>query len=121
MAMLLTLVIPLITTALVRKRLSGAAAFLCIVVVSSLAIYGLIVAQWWTHNGYLEQQIAPLDRDGDGFWSDAEKATWTEQDHRHMAAYIGDGGRNVFALWVAPVWALLYSTVVAAVNGLIRR
>lgn len=121
MAILFALVIPLITTAIVRKRFSGMAAFGLIVVVSFLLMSGLIMAKWWVHHWSLEQQIAPLDRDGDGFWSAAEKATWTEQDHQNMAAYMGDGGRNVFAILVAPVLALIYSIMVASVNGLLRR
>jgi uncharacterized membrane protein len=112
------LLIPVATAAVVRKRFSGVAAFVAITVISSVLMSGLVVAQWWAENNYLEQQIASLDRDGDGFWSPDEKATWTAQDLRHMAAYIGDGGRNVFALLVAPALSTVYSTGVAAASVL---
>ncbi len=121
-AMLLGLMmVPWVTMVMVRKRFSGMTAFVLVVVISFAVISSAIMAQWWIYNGYLEQQIAPLDLDGDGFWSAAEKATWTEQDHQNMAAYIGDGGRNVFVFFVAPVLSLLYATGVACVGGLSRR
>lgn len=112
---------PWIIMVIVRKRFSRTTAFVLVTVISFAVLSSVIITQWWLHNGYLEQQIALLDRDGDGFWSAADKATWTEQDHQTMAAYIGDGGRNVFVFFVAPVLSLLYSTGVALTGGIIRR
>ncbi|MGF1461480.1 MAG: hypothetical protein ACFBSG_20940 [Leptolyngbyaceae cyanobacterium] len=121
MFLLLVLVlVPFITAFLVRQRFTGKVAFVGIVVVSSLMMSSLVIVQWWAYNAHLERQIAPLDRDGDGFWSTAEQETWTEQDRQNMAAYIGDGGRNVWAIGVAPVLSVAYSTGVAAVSGWLR-
>ena len=121
-AMLLGLMaVPWITMVIVCKRFAGTTAFVLVTVISFAVLSNAIMAQWWIHNEYLEQQIALLDRDGDGFWSAADKATWTEQDQQMMAAYIGDGGRKVFVFYVAPVLSLLYSTGVALSGGFIRR
>jgi hypothetical protein len=46
----------------------------------------------------------------DGSWTPADEAAWTDAEQRVVAAHFGDGGRNVFALFV-PVPLLLYSTV----------
>ena len=119
--LLILLLVPWATAALVRKYVAGFGAAVLTVGISVVLMTGLILALWWVDNWQLAQQIAPLDRDGDGFWSTAEQATWTAQDHKNMAAYIGDGGRNVFAFAIAPAFALMYSGMVAAIAGKRRR
>ncbi len=115
------LIMPWAISALVRRYVTGFSAVVLTVGISVVLMTGLILALWWVDNWQLAQQIAPLDRDGDGFWSTAEQATWTAQDHKNMAAYIGDGGRNVFAFAIAPAFALMYSGMVAAIAGKRRR
>jgi len=48
-------------------------------------------------------------------WTPADETAWTDSQRRVVAAYFGDGGRNVFALFV-PLPLLLYSTVLWAIT-----
>ncbi len=99
----------------IRKRTGGIRAFFLVVGISAFVMSSAVIAQVAIYNGYLEEQIAALDRDGDGIWSSDEKTTWTEQDHKNMNAYIGDGGQNVFALMIFPVLSVIYSLVATSV------
>jgi hypothetical protein len=45
----------------------------------------------------------------DGSWTPTDEAGWTDSERRVVATYFGDGGRNVFALFVA-IPLVLYST-----------
>lgn len=109
------LLIPIFVSFVIRKRLQGVKGFFLVVAISSVIMSTITIAQVVIYNWNLEQKIAPLDRNGDGFWTPDEEATWTEQDHKNMRAYIGDGGRNVFAVFVFPIFSLLYSFLVVTV------
>lgn len=67
-------------------------------------------AVFWTAFPFAEQilelqfqRVVP-----DQFWTEADEAAWTPSDRQVVAAYFGDGGRSVFALFV-PLPLLLYS------------
>lgn len=45
----------------------------------------------------------------DGSWTPTDEARWTDSERRVVGTYFGDGGRNVFALFVS-IPLLLYST-----------
>jgi hypothetical protein len=63
---------------------------------------------------YLELEIAKLDRDGDGFWSDDEQLTWTGEDRANLERHIGDGGRNVFSAIIFPIFSACYSLIIVS-------
>ena len=50
----------------------------------------------------------------DGSWTPTDEAGWVDSERRVVAAYFGDGGRNVFALFVS-MPLLLYSTALWAI------
>jgi hypothetical protein len=56
------------------------------------------------------RDIAP-----DGSWTPSDEAAWTAAERRVAETYFGDGGRNVFAVFVS-VPLLLYSTVLWTVT-----
>ena len=111
--------VPVAVAYTVRKRLTGLVGFGLVVVLSSVLMSGVVIVQWLGYDSYLEAKIAPLDRNGDGSWSDDEIATWSEEDHKYMDSYIGDGGRNVFAAIIFPVFSLAYSFIVASIYWLV--
>ena len=116
MAILVALLaVPVVVCFVIRKRFQGVQGFALAVVISAALLSGAVIVQWLSYGWYLEQQIAPLDRNGDGVWTPEEEATWTEEDKRNMDTFIGDGGRNVFAAIVFPVLSAAYSLTVVTV------
>lgn len=109
------LAVPVFTCTLVRKRFRGLSGIALVVIVSSVVMSSVVIIQQLSYDWYLEQQIAPLDRNGDGFWTDVEQSTWTDQDYKNMEAHIGDGGRNVFSAIVFPIFSIVYSLSAAIV------
>ena len=109
------LFVPIVLSALVRKRYVRIDGFLISVVLSSVLMSSTVIATWLVFDWRLEKKIAVLDRDGDGFWSPDEEASWTEEERHNMEVYIGDGGRNVFAVIIYPVFSVAYSFIVVGV------
>jgi hypothetical protein len=104
--------VPIVVCFGIRKRLQGVKGFALAVVISAALMSGAVIIQWVGYDWYLEQQIAPLDRNSDGVWTPDEEATWTKEDKRNMDAYFGDGGRNVFAAIIFPSFSAVYSLTV---------
>jgi hypothetical protein len=46
-----------------------------------------------------------------GSWSSADELSWSAEERRVVDSYFGDGGRNVFALFV-PLLIAIYSSAV---------
>lgn len=111
---LVLLMMPLICCVFVGKRFQGFSGLAISVVAAALIMSSLVLIQWLSYDWYLEQQITPLDRNGDGFWTNDERATWTDQDRKNMEVYFGDGGRNVFALMIFSVFSIVYSLLIGA-------
>jgi len=65
----------------------------------------------------LEKQF--LDLTGGGNWTPEDEALWSEAEHQVVAAYFGDGGRNVFALLIPAVFAA-YSALLVVAAGLVQ-
>ncbi len=105
--------VPVVICVGIRKRFQGVKGFALAVAISAALMSGVVIVQWLGYDWYLEQQIAPLDRNGDGVWTPDEEATWTSEDKRNMEAYFGDGGRNVFAAILFPAFSTAYSLMVA--------
>ena len=74
-----------------------------------------VVTLWLTYDLYLAYKLDLLDINGDGTWSNKEMESWTEEDHNNLKRYYGDGGRNVFAVFIFPIFALVYSFLVTAI------
>lgn len=112
------LFVPVIVCSGIRKRIRGFKGFALSFAISAALMSGAVVVQWVGYDWYLEQQIAPLDRNGDGFWTLDEEATWTKEDRRNMDSYFGDGGRNVFAAIIFPAFSATYSLAVVTIYWL---
>ena len=111
----LLLFVPVLTSMLVRKKFLRVGGFLLSVVLSSFLMSSTVVAHWLAFDWYLAKKIEVLDRDGDGFWSPEEEATWTTEERENLETHIGDGGRNVFSAIIFPVFSVVYSVVAAGV------
>lgn len=85
------------------------------VVLSVVAMYLAIVVPLGNLNHQLDSIVRSLDRDGDGLISQAEMATWTEQEKRANEMWVGDGARNVFGYLVAPIFATAYTATIFGV------
>ncbi|BBM02056.1 hypothetical protein [Microbulbifer sp. GL-2] len=105
----LLLGVPFVVAYWVRKRAVSLRSFSLVVVVSAAIMSGVVIVQWLGYDIYLGYRVASLDRDGDGFWTAEETATWSASDQKYMDAYIGDGGRNVFAAIIFPILSVIYS------------
>lgn len=106
---LLLLVVPFGIAYWIRKRTTSVFGFFLIVGVSSVLMSSVVITQWLGYDLYLEHKVEMLDRNGDGFWSAEETSTWTASEQRYMDSHIGDGGRNVFAAIIFPIFSLVYS------------
>jgi hypothetical protein len=111
--------VPVFISFIIRKRFNGVKGFVLAFVISAGLMSGTVVFQWLSYDWYLEQQIAPLDRNGDGVWTPDEEAAWTKEDRRNMDAYFGDGGRNVFAAIIFPLFSAAYSFAIVAIYWLV--
>lgn len=109
------LLLPILLSVLVRKKFARLGGFLITIVLSSVLMSSTVIATWWFFDFRLEKKIAVLDRDGDGFWNPEEEASWTEDEKRNMEVYIADGGRNVFAAIIFPIFSVVYSFMVVGV------
>jgi hypothetical protein len=110
--------VPVVVCIWIRKRIRGFKGFALSFAISAALMSGAIIVQWIGYDWYLEQQIAPLDRNGDGFWTSDEESTWTKEDRRNMDSYFGDGGRNVFAAIIFPAFSATYSLAVVTIYWL---
>lgn len=110
--------VPVVVCFGIRKRFRGVKGFALAFVISATLMSAAVIVRWLGYDWYLEQQIAPLDRNGDGVWTPDEEATWTQEDKRNMDAYFGDGGRNVFAAIIFPAFSAAYSLAVVTIYWL---
>ncbi len=106
--------VPFFASHKLRKRFPGLVGFVLAVVISTSIMSGVVITQVLGYKLYLEHKVALLDRNGDGFWTPDETVTWTEEDRKTMDAFIGDGGRNAFAVIMFPAFSLLYSLSIAS-------
>jgi hypothetical protein len=113
------LVVPFLAAYKVRGRFKGVAGFCIVVSLSSVIMSSSVIGLWLGNDWYLEAKVAELDRDGDGFWSDNETESWTQDEQKTMDSYIGDGGRNVFSVIIFPIFSFIYSIAVASIYWLV--
>jgi hypothetical protein len=102
-----------------RERFKGVAGFCIVVGLSTVLMSSTFIALWLGNDWYLETEVAKLDLNGDGFWSQNETENWTPDEQKTMDSYIGDGGRNVFAAIIFPIFFFAYSTVMASIYWLV--
>ena len=110
---------PILICILVRKKSVRFKAWLVAFIISWVVMAITVFALWLGYDLYLSYKLELLDIDGDGSWSNKEMETWTEEDHNTMKRYFGDGGRNVFAVFIFPIFSLVYSLLVTAMYWLI--
>ncbi|WP_339846667.1 hypothetical protein [uncultured Halopseudomonas sp.] len=107
------LFVPFLLAYPIRGRFDSKRGLVLTIFLSAALMSGVVIANLAYNDWVLDQEIAVLDRDGDGFWSEEEEASWTEGEQRLMQSYIGDGGRNGFAVIIFPIFSFFYSTIVA--------
>ncbi|ELP5730762.1 hypothetical protein ABMX92_18250 [Vibrio vulnificus] len=110
---------PVFVCLLVRKRSIRFKAWLTSFIVSWGFMVLAVFVLWLGYDLYISYKMGLLDIDGDGMWSNQEMESWTEDDHNTMKRHFGDGGRNVFALFIFPILSLLYSLLVTVMYWLI--
>lgn len=108
----LALAIPFILAIKVRVPESPLPRAGVLVFGSAAAMSLAVIAVWYALDLVLIEFLQDLDRDGDGVWSEAEEATWSARERAHYELAIDDGARNLFALYVYPVFSLTYSAIV---------
>jgi hypothetical protein len=79
---------------------------------SAAAMSLAVICCWYALDIALLDLLEDLDRNGDGVLSDAERAAWSERERAQYELFVDDGARNLFALYVYPVFSLTYSAVV---------
>ncbi|NQD36872.1 hypothetical protein HPT27_07520 [Permianibacter sp. IMCC34836] len=108
---LLLLLTPFIVLFFIKKSRNGYARLVISALLSAAFMSGVVIVNWFGYDFYLEQRIAPLDRNGDGIWTPEEEATWTEEDRKALSAHLSDGGRNVFSVFIFPIFSVVYSCI----------
>lgn len=108
----LALAIPFVLVFKVRAPESRLVRAGVLLFASAAAMSLTVVCCWYALDFALLDLLRELDRNGDGVWSDAERATWSAREHARFALVVDDGARNLFALYVYPVFSLTYSAIV---------
>lgn len=108
----LAMAIPPAMVFAVRRPTALLPRALILVFGSAAAMALLVVCLWWLLDAALIEHLQSLDRDGDGSWSSAEESGWSDRERAHFQMAFADGARNLFALYVYPVFALTYSLIV---------
>lgn len=108
----LALAIPFLLAIRVRVPESPLPRAGILLFVSAAAMSLMVFGFWYALDLALAEFLQDLDRNGDGVWSDAEKATWSERERAQFEFAIDDGARNLFALYVYPVFSLTWSAIV---------
>jgi hypothetical protein len=81
----------------------------------------IVIFRWYIYDLYLDYQVSFLDRDNDGMWSGVEQETWSEEEIKYYNAHFADGGRNVFAIFMFPIFSFIYSTLSISIYWIILK
>ena len=108
----LALAIPLLLVFVVRRPAALLPRAALLLFGSAAAMSLLVICLWWFLDDALIEQLQALDRNGDGIWSESEEAALSESERAWYQLALDDGARNLFALYVYPVFSLTYSTIV---------
>ena len=108
----LAMAIPLVLVARVRTPESRLVRAGILLFASSALMSLTVIGCWYALDLALLDLLRELDRNGDGLWSDAERATWSALERERYALVVDDGARNLFALYVYPVFSLTWSAIV---------
>ncbi len=118
---IILLFIPIATFYKLRNRFNGFTLFTFSIALSFIIMSGLVIIRWYCYDLYLEYQISFLDRDGDGIWSNIEQASWSQEERKYHDKYFADGGRNVFAIFMFPIFSFVYSILTISIYSIILR
>lgn len=108
----LAMAIPLVLVIRVRAPASLLARAGILLFISAAAMSLTVVCCWYALDLALLDMLSELDRNGDGILGDAEQASWSARESARYALFVDDGARNLFALYVYPVFSLTYSAIV---------
>ncbi|HKJ53917.1 MAG TPA: hypothetical protein VKB27_20665 [Gammaproteobacteria bacterium] len=109
---LLALAIPIMLVARVRRPAALLPRTVLLLFGSAAIMSLLVISLWWFLDDALTDQLQALDRNGDGTWSESEQDSWSERERAYYRLALDDGARNLFALYVYPVFSLTYSAIV---------
>ena len=114
----LTLYIPIYVFMKIRNNFNGLALFTFSIFLSVILMSTIMILRWWFYDLYLDYQISFLDLDHNGIWTPEETATWSTKEKGIYHAYFADGGRNVFAIFMFPIFSVFYSLISITIYGL---
>lgn len=118
-AYIIVLLIPILVCYLIRKTSISFHAWLKAFLFSWVVMVTSILMLWLGYDWYLEYRLDLLDLDGDGFHSNEEISLWTQQELKIEKEFYSDGGRNVFAVFIFPIFAFIYSIVITCMYWII--
>lgn len=106
------LAIPFLLPVVVRRPAALLPRAALLLFGSAAAMSLTVICLWWFLDNALVDHLQALDRNGDGIWSESEQASWSERERAYYQLALDDGARNLFALYVYPLFSLTYSVVV---------
>jgi len=104
-----------------RYKYNGVTLFTFSIFLSVIIMSSVVILRWYSYDLYLDYQVSFLDRDGDGIWSNIEQATWSNKEKEYHHLYFSDGGRNVFAIFMFPIFSLMYSILSTTIYWIILK
>jgi len=108
----LALAIPIVLVLKVRRPAALLPRAVLLLFGSAVIMSLTVICLWWFLDDALTDHLQALDRNGDGIWSESEENSWSERERAYYQLALDDGARNLFALYVYPVFSLTYSAIV---------
>ena len=106
---IILLFIPIFIFHQLRYKFNSFTLFTFSIFISFILMSTIVIFRWYIYDLYLEYQVSFLDRDGDGIWSREEQEAWSEDEIKYYDTHFADGGRNVFAVLIFPMFSFIYS------------
>jgi hypothetical protein len=116
-----TLLIPFYTFNKLHDKFNGMSLFTFSIFISVISMSIIIILRWYFYDFYLEYHLSILDYNHDGIYTPEETSNWNDTDKKIYTTYIADGGRNVFAFIMFPIFAFLYSIISISIYSIILR
>lgn len=115
---------PILIKSFLKKQSTRLLSSIIAFVGSAVLMSAFFIGSVFIDNYLLEKEVEKLDRNGDGFYTASDEATWTTEDYNTMAQFAGDGGRNVFAVYFFPIFSVVYTAIIwiiIYIIGVIRK
>lgn len=118
---IIALLVPIFVFYKLRTNFTGFTLYTYSIFISFFIMSSIAILRWYGYDLYIDYQISFLDYDGDGVWSSLEQSTWSDEENKYRDIYFNDGGRNVFALVIFPIFSLFYSIIIISLYWFIIR